>query len=257
VIHVEQDGPVSIVTIDRAHAMNALDSHMLVELESVFARLEADDAARVVVVTGAGERAFVAGGDIADVESRRGLAHYREFAETIHRVFRRIEHLPKPTIGAVNGIALGGGVELLLTLDIRLLADTAQLGMPEINLGLFPSAGGTQRLMRQIPLCCAKELMFTGRRISATDAVALGLANRVVPADRLLEEARALAQELSQKSSIALAFLKRTMLEGAAMPPDAALSYEQAMIGLALDTEDAHEGCRAYLERRAPQFRGA
>jgi enoyl-CoA hydratase len=135
----------------------------------------------VIVVTGAGERAFVAGGDIGDLNSRQGWAHYLEFAETVHRAFRMIETCDKPTIGAINGWALGGGAELLLAVDIRILADNARLGLPEINLGLFPGAGGTQRLIRQVPLCRAKEIMFTGDPISAEEAVAIGLANRVVP----------------------------------------------------------------------------
>src|SRR5690606_18489314 len=133
--------------------LNALDIPTLLELEQALTTLENDDSVRAIVVTGSGNRAFVAGGDIADLNSREGLAHYQEFAEVIHRVFRRFEDTDKPTLAAVNGWALGGGTELLLTLDIRILSDKARLGLPEINLGLFPGAGGSQRIIRQIPLC--------------------------------------------------------------------------------------------------------
>lgn len=248
---------IAVVTIDRPEVLNALDIPALLELEKAFESLEEDRSVRAVIVTGAGERAFVAGGDIADLDSRRGLAHYREFAEVIHRVLRRIERFPKPTVAAVRGYALGGGVELLLTLDVRVLADDAKLGLPEITLGIFPGAGGTQRLMRQVPLCRAKELMFTGDPIPAAEAVALGLANRVVPAADLITEARRLAERIVRHSPLVLSLLKRTLNEGAEMPPSAALAYEQAMIGLVFDTDDAHEGCSAFLERRPANFTGA
>ncbi|MEW6475726.1 MAG: enoyl-CoA hydratase-related protein [Actinomycetota bacterium] len=255
-IAIERGG-VSVVTIDRPDVLNALDIPTLLELEKAFEALEEDSSVRAVIVTGAGERAFVAGGDIADLNARRGLAHYREFAEVIHRVLRRIERFPKPTVAAVRGYALGGGVELLLTLDVRVLAEDAKLGLPEITLGLFPGAGGTQRLIRQMPLCRAKELMFTGDPISASEAVALGLANRVVPSADLLDEARRLAERIVRHSPLVLSLLKRTLNEGAEMAPSAALAYEQAMIGLVFDTDDAHEGCSAFLERRSPSFKGA
>src|SRR5690606_34014499 len=217
---------------------------------------ERDDAVRAIVITGAGERAFVAGGDIADLDSRQGLAHYQEFAEVIHRVFRRFEVSDKPTIGAINGWALGGGTELLLTLDIRLVAEEARLGLPEITLGLFPGAGGSQRIIRQIPLCRAKELMFTGGQITAAEAVALGMCNRTVPRATLMQEALAMAGTIAQKSPLTLKLLKRSLRHGAEMPLGAALAHEQAMIGLVLDSQDAHEGCAAFLDKRAPNFTG-
>jgi enoyl-CoA hydratase len=255
VIQVER-GRVAIVTIDRPEVRNALDLLTLLELEEAFASLEGDDATRAIVVTGAGDQAFVAGGDIADLNSRRGLAHYLDFADVIHRVFRRVEKCPKPTVAAVRGYALGGGVELLLTLDIRILAEDAKLGLPEITLGLFPGAGGSQRLLREIAPCRARELMFTGDFISASDAVALGLANRVVPPDRVVDEACALAARIAERSPLALRLLKRTLSEGLEMTPSAALAHEQAMIGLTFDSDDAHEGCSAFLERRPPVFKG-
>jgi enoyl-CoA hydratase len=253
---VEHHGAVGLITINRPRSLNALDIPTLLCLEDALGQLEHDDMIKAVVVTGAGERAFVAGGDIADLNSRQGLAHYREFAEVIHRVFRRFEDTDKPTIAAVNGWALGGGTELLLTLDIRLVSDRARLGLPEINLGLFPGAGGSQRLIRQVPLCRAKELMFTGDQISAEDAVALGLCNRVVPAERLLEDSLALGEQIAQKSPLVLKLLKRNLRQGQEMPLGAALAHEQAMIGLVLDSCDAHEGCQAFIEKRAAVFKG-
>lgn len=250
------EGHVGILTVNRPETLNALDIPTLLELESLFGALEGDADVHVVVFTGAGDRAFIAGGDIADLNSRQGLAHYLEFAEVVHRVFRRIETSDKPTISAINGWALGGGTELLLATDIRIVADHAGLGVPEITLGLFPGAGGTQRLTRQIAPCKARELMFTGDRISAAEALELGLVNKVVPKEELMGEVMALAGRIAEKSPLVLKLLKRAMSNGADMPLPAALAHEQAMIGLVLDTKDAHEGCTAFLEKRQPKFEG-
>jgi enoyl-CoA hydratase len=247
---------IAVVTINRPKVLNALDIPTLLELESAFERIERDDEVRVIIITGAGERAFVAGGDIADLNTRDGLAHYQEFAEVVHRVFRRIEICDKPTIAAVNGYALGGGTELILATDIRLLADTARLGLPEITLGIFPGAGGTQRIIRQVSPCRAKEIMFTGEQISAAEALAIGLVNKVVPKANVLAEAQSLASKIASKSPLILKLLKRTLVNGADMPLAAALPYEQSMIGLVFDTADAHEGCTAFLEKRPPMFTG-
>lgn len=254
-VRLETDGAIAIVTFDRPEKLNALDMGVLAELNGVLDRIEGDSAIRAVIFTGAG-RAFVAGGDIADLNSRAALAHYNEFAEAIHRTLRRIETLDKPTIGAINGFALGGGTELLLTFDLRLLSDKAKLGLPEINLGLFPGAGGTQRILRQVPSCRAREIMYLGEMIGPEEAVAIGLANRVVPHESLMDEARAMATKLAARSPLILKLLKRTLIDGADMPLSAALRHEQAVIGLVLDSRDAHEGCTAFLEKRAADFRG-
>lgn len=255
-ICVDVKDHVAVLTIDRPQLRNALDLPTLVEMERALEEVEQDDDVRVIVVTGAGDRAFVAGADIDEMHARRGLTFYLEFAEVNHRVFRRFETCDKPTIAAVNGWALGGGVELVLSLDIRLVADSAKLGLPEVTLGIFPGAGGTQRLLRQIPPCRARELMYTGEPIGAEEAVAIGLVNRVVPKDRLMEEVMALASRIAEKSPLTIKMLKRTLLSGADMSLDAALAHERAMVALMFDSDDAHEGCSAFLEKRKPVFRG-
>ena len=255
-ISYELEGYHAWITINRPDTLNALDIKTLGELEMAFSHAEDDDAVRVIILTGAGDRAFVAGGDVADLESRNGLAHYQEFAELIHRVFRRIELCDKPTIAAVNGWALGGGTEIILATDIRVVAEEARLGVPEITLGLFPGAGGTQRLLRQLPPCRAREMMFTGEQITAAEALSYGLVNHVCPREELRAHVTELADKISSKSPLSLKLLKRSMIHGGDMPLGSALQYEQAMVGLLLDSKDAHEGCRAFLEKRAPDFQG-
>jgi enoyl-CoA hydratase len=251
----EVSGAAAVLTINRPKTLNALDLPTLDALETALRRAEADTAIKAIVFTGAG-RAFVAGGDIADLNSRHGLAHYLEFAERIHAVFAAVERCDKPTIAAVNGWALGGGTELLLCTDLRIAARSAMIGLPEITLGLFPGAGGSQRLIRQVSPCKARELMFLGDRITAEEAERIGLLNRVVDDGQALDAALEIAAKLAGKSAMTLKLLKRTLRDGAEMTPSASLRHEQAMIGLVLDSHDAHEGCAAFLEKRPAAFEG-
>lgn len=255
-VAVTQEGAVAVLTINRPDKLNALDQPTLEALECAVDTADKNPAVHAILFTGAG-RAFVAGGDIADLESRQGLQHYLEFGELIHRVFRRIETCDTPTVAAVNGWALGGGAELMLAIDIRYVSENAKIGVPEITLGLFPGAGGSQRLSRQVPQCHAREMMFAGDPISAADAVAIGLANKVVADDALMDEAMALAQKIASRSPLVLKLLKRALIAGGDMPLPSALAHEQAMISLVLDSDDAHEGCRAFLDKRAPDFKGS
>jgi enoyl-CoA hydratase len=247
---------VAVLTINRPETLNALDTATLEALETAFDGLAADPDVHVIVFTGAGDRAFVAGGNIADLRTREGLAHYVEFGELIHRVFRKIEICDKPTISAINGWALGGGTEIMLSTDIRIAVETAQLGLPEITLGIFPGAGGTQRMIRQVPPCKAREMMFTGDRVTAQQALEFGLVNKVVPKDKLMEEVMAMARRIAEKSPLVLKLMKRAMIHGADMPLPAALAHEQAMIGLVFDTKDSKEGTGAFLEKRKARFEG-
>ena len=255
-ILVERRGVAGVITVNRPDVYNAWGREQLLRVERALDEFAVDPDVHAVILTGAGSKAFIAGGDIADLETRRGIAHYTDMGEVIRRVFRRFETFDKLTIAAVNGLALGGGTEILLCMDIRILGDHVRIGLPEINLGMFPGAGGTQRLLRQIPLCKAKELIFSGEQISAQEAVSLGIANRVVPKGTELAEALAFAEKIARKSQLMVKLVKRALLHGGDMPLSAALNYEHSMISLAFESEDMHEGCRAFLEKRPAKFRG-
>jgi enoyl-CoA hydratase len=256
VILTEIRDRIAIITFNRPKRLNAIDVPLLLALERAIEACETDERVHVIVLTGAGEKAFMAGGDINGLNTRRGLGHYVEFSDLVHRVLRRLETTDKPTISAVNGFALGGGMELMLSTDIRILADTARIGLTEITLGIFPGGGGTQRAPRQMPPCVAKELMFTGDHISAEQAVKLGLANRVVPKADLMTEALALAARIAGKSPLALKLMKRAINNGADMTLPAGLAYESSMVSLVFDSEDAREGLGAFIEKRQPVFKG-
>lgn len=256
IVTTEIIGHVGLMRFNNPEELNTLHVPMLLAMEDALTVLERNTNVRVLVITGVDDKAFIAGGNIQDLNSRRGLQHYNEFSEIVHRVFRRFEICNKPTIAAVNGWALGGGMEFMLTMDIRVMASEVKIGLPEIRLGIFPGGGGSQRLMRQLPLCQAKLLMFTGDFLSADEAVAMGLVNQALPRAQLLEETMKLAVRIAEKSPVALKFLKNSMLHGADMPLSAALAHEAATISLVFDSDDAHEGCSAFLEKRTPTFYG-
>jgi enoyl-CoA hydratase len=252
---VERDAAVARVTINRPKVLNALSSATLDELDRTFAELAADDTVRVVVITGAGEKGFVAGADINELAQQTPVSG-RDHALRGQAVFERIERLGKPTIAAINGYALGGGCELAMACTLRIAADTARLGQPEINLGLLPGYGGTQRLARLVGAGRALELLLTGEQVTAAEAHRIGLVNRVVPAADLAREAGALAQLLAGKPPVALRYILDAVQQGSQMGLGEALRYEATLFGLAASTDDMREGTRAFLEKRPPVFKG-
>ena len=247
-IHVASDGGVSTVTIDRQDALNALNVETLTELRDRLRDLSTDDDVRAVVLTGAGEKAFVAGADIKYM-SGLGSDEAKGWGGLGHEAGRLLETMAKPTIAAINGFALGGGCELALACDIRYASTRAKLGQPEINLGIVPGWGGTQRLARVCGVGVAKDLIFTGRLVDAEEALRIGLVSAI--ADPVLDKALETAHELAAKSSLALALAKRLIN----MSPGA-LDTEADEFGELFSSSDAIEGLTAFAEKRAPKFLG-
>jgi enoyl-CoA hydratase len=252
---VTREGGIVTVTVNRPKQLNAINLTMMRELDEVAAGLEDDADARVVIFTGAGDRAFVAGADISGFQGLTPITALT-FGQKIQRLYSRIEALSQVTIAAVNGFALGGGCELTLCCDLVLAAETARFGQPEINLGLIPGSGGTQRLPRLVGLHRAKEIDFLGEMIDAQEAYRIGLANRVVPADRLMAEARALAEKILARPAIALRMIKEAMNEGYDLDLPKALAIEAKAWAVAFASEDRTEGVTAFLEKRKPAFKG-
>ena len=252
---VEKSDGIATVTVNRPRALNALNEKTLGELLASFEGLEADPSIRAVILTGAGEKAFVAGADIAAMKDLDVVAA-RNFALLGHQVMNVIEHLSKPVIAAVNGFALGGGCELALACDIRLAGDNARFGQPEVNLGVIPGFGGTQRLPRLIGKGRAKELLFTGDMIDAGEALRLGLVNRVVPPGELLGAARDLATKITGKGAFAVALCKEAVNNGLEMDIDKACRFEADHFALCFATADQKEGMGAFLEKRPANFSG-
>jgi enoyl-CoA hydratase len=249
------DRPVAVVTFNRPHVLNALNTAMLGELDRAMSELASDDGVRVVILTGAGDRAFVAGADIKELAAQTAVSG-RELALAGQRVFDRIENLGKPVIAAINGFALGGGCELAMACTLRIAADTARLGQPEINLGLMPGYAGSQRLARLVGKGKAMEMLLTGVPIPAAEAERAGLVNRVVPAAALMDEARALAAQLAGNAPIATRYILDAVNRGLDMPLAEASAFEAALFGLVMATDDMREGTTAFLEKRKPAFKG-
>jgi enoyl-CoA hydratase len=252
---VERDDAVLIVTFNRPAVLNALNAQTLDEFAAVIDDVRRDDAVRVVVITGAGEKSFIAGADINELAVQTPVAG-REHARKGQALFDRVERLGKPVIAAVNGFALGGGCELAMACTMRLAADTAKFGQPEINLGLLPGYAGSQRLPRLVGRGRALELLLTGAMISADEAYRIGLVNRVVPAAKLMEEARTIARTIATKPPVAVRYILEAVASGLDMSFADAQDYEATLFGLVATTEDMREGTRAFLEKRKPTFHG-
>jgi enoyl-CoA hydratase len=248
-------GGVVVVTIDRPEALNALNRDTLSELRDRLRELATDTDARVLVVTGAGDRAFAAGADIGEMTEMSVLEGHA-WGALGHECARLLESMPKPTLAAVNGFALGGGCELALACDIRYASERAKFGQPEINLAIIPGWGGTQRLARAVGAALAKDLILTGRTVDADEALRIGLVSAVYPAEELLERVLDTAAELVAKSAVALSAAKDATNRALQGDLGTGLSYEAILFAALFATEDQKEGMRAFAEKRDPAFKG-
>lgn len=248
---------LAIVTVNRPDKLNALNSTVIAELDKAFTELSQRDAVRAIILTGAG-RAFVAGADIAEVaEGAESPAGLEALSQAGTRVFSKIERLNKPVIAAINGFALGGGLELALACHIRVASEGAKFGLPEAKLGLIPGYGGTQRLPRLIGTGRAMQMILTAGMIDANTALSYGLVNAVYPVEALMDVARSMAKEMSANGPLALAHAIQVVAEGSGMPLDQALALESKHFGELGRSADMREGTKAFLEKRAPSFKGA
>jgi enoyl-CoA hydratase len=252
---LERDGAVATVTINRPRAMNALNVAAILELDVLFSDLESDATLGAVVLTGAGEKSFVAGADIEEIRAL-DLIGGKAFAARGLALYSRIEKLHVPVIAAVNGYALGGGCELAMACHLRIASETAKFGQPEINLGIIPGYGGTQRLTRLVGRGRALDLLLSGRMITAAEAQAWGLVNQVVPQAELLSTVRKLAAELAAKPRQAVMAILEAVDAGLQLGLDQALQVEENLFGYCCGTDDKHEGTSAFLEKRKPDFKG-
>ncbi|MEA5002500.1 MAG: enoyl-CoA hydratase-related protein [Christensenella sp.] len=247
-VKFEVEGAVGILTITREGALNALNSAVLTALERIIEGIDLDTI-RCLVLTGAGKKAFVAGADIAEM-AQKDYPEGKAFAEKGNAVFRKLEELPIPVIAAVNGFALGGGCELSMCCDIRLASENALFGQPETGLGIIPGFGGTQRLMRRIPVGKAKEMIFACTNIKAAEALSLGLVNGVYPQEELMPAAMKLAGKIANNAPVAVRRAKAAMNQGIEVDIDSGISLECEAFGRCFETEDQSEGMAAFLEKR-------
>lgn len=252
---VTVEPPIATVTINRPNVLNALDDETVAELWVAFLLLEKNDGVRVILLTGTGEKAFVAGADINELRAADVLRS-RWKCEQGQGLLFKMEEMDKAVIAVINGFALGGGCEIAMAADIRIAADTAKLGQPEVNLGIIPGYGGTQRLPRLVGEGKAKELIFTGDIIDAAEAFRIGLVDRVVPKDQLMAEAKKMAEKIAAKGPLAIAAAKRAVRNGLAADLKTGCAYEAAEFAALSPTEDKMEGTSAFLEKRKANFKG-
>lgn len=253
---LEIEGGVATVTVNRPKALNAINAALLEELDQVFSELAVNSAVDVVILTGAGEKAFVAGADIAFMKDLAPL-EARNFAKLGQAVLNKIESLPQPVIAAIHGFALGGGCELAMACDIRLASQSAKFGQPEVNLAVPTGFGGSQRLPRLIGKGRAKELLFTGDIINADEAYRLGLVNKVCTIEELMSETKSMAAKIASKGQLAVRLTKSAVDQGMEMDVERGMAYEAEIFGLAFATEDQKEGMNAFLEKRKAEFKKA
>ena len=254
-VDIAREGGTAIVTVNRPEAMNALDVEHAETLRDTLAELAADESARVVVLTGAGEKAFIAGADIKYMQGL-GVLEARRWGELGHACGNLLETMPKPTIAAINGYALGGGCELALACDVRLASSNARIGQPEIDLGILPGWGGSVRLARTTTLGFAKEMILTGRPVDAATALQLGLVNAVHKPDELREKTLELCRSLEAKSPVALAYAKEAVNLALQGPHRTNLESEARLFAMLFASEDQKEGMAAFVEKRPPEFTG-
>lgn len=252
---VERDGPVATVTINRPHVLNALSAATIGEIDGAMRALREDRGVRAIVLTGAGDRAFAAGADIAELAAL-APASAEAFARCGQGVLDRVERLGVPVIAAVNGFALGGGCELAMACAVRVASESARFGQPEVKLGLIPGFAATQRLPRIVGTGRALELILSGRTIDAAEAWRIGLVNRVVAPAALMDEARAMAREIAAAAPQAVRFAMEAVHRGLGVPVAEGSAIEASLFGAVFDTADVREGTRAFLEKRRPEFRG-
>lgn len=254
-VKVEREQSVLWIILNRSHRLNAFNDVLLEELADVLDTAEKDSSVKCLVVTGEGDRAFSAGADVT-MFSKATPAKAEEFSRFGQKVFGKIEEMSKPVIAAVNGFALGGGLELALACDFRVAAEHAELGSPEIVLGLIPGWGGTQRLVRIVGLARAKEMVMLGIRLKADEALRVGLVHKIVHYEKLKDEARALAQKLAEGPPVAMKYAKQALNFGTQAPLEVGLRLESGLMGLAFSTEDLKEGVEAFMTRRKAEFKG-
>ncbi len=252
----EEAEKIAFVTVNRPDKLNALNMTVLAELNAAFDELDADENVRVIVMTGAGQKAFVAGADINELNALPDAVKGAQHARLGQALASKIERSRKPVIMSINGYALGGGLELAMAGDIRIAAETAKVGQPEINLGIIPGFGGTQRLPRLVGRGMAKLMIFSGEPITAQEAWRIGLVDKVVPLGVLHEESRLLAKTLASKPPIALAMAKAAINDGVEVDMDRGCGIEALNFGILFNTEDRTEGTRAFLEKRKAEFNG-
>jgi enoyl-CoA hydratase len=251
-IIVEKDGVIAVITLNRPQQLNALSHGLIKDLSLAMREFDQDDQIRVIIVTG-GEKVFAAGADIKEMAERG------PFDERLHErlVYRDcINRISKPVIAAVSGFALGGGCELAMSCDIIVAAENARFGQPEVNIGIIPGSGGTQRLTHLVGKHRAMEMVLTGDFMSAADAERFGLVNRVVPLEMLMEEAKGIANKIAAKPALAIKAAKEAVLKSANLPLDEGLDFERKSFWLLFASEDRSEGMKAFLEKRKPQFKG-